>query len=230
MANVTLTLPEAMKRAIAAYACGQLQEADRLARAILSVKNDYFDANHLIAAINARQRNFEEALASCDRALAVRPHDADALVNRGNALQQLKRLDEALASYDRALARRPDYAEALSNRGVTLHELRRFDEALTSFKRALAVRPDYAEALYNRGVTLHAVKRYDEALASYDRALLVRPDYVEALGNCGNTLLELARFDEALESVTPSRSRNASLTFQVPPSAASRGPPGQAQW
>ena len=32
----------------------------------------------------------------------------DTLINRGNALLELKRFDEALESYDRALAREPD--------------------------------------------------------------------------------------------------------------------------
>jgi protein O-GlcNAc transferase len=50
----------------------------------------------------------------------VRPDYAEALSNRGNILQELKRFDDALASYDRALSVRPDYAEALSNRGNTL--------------------------------------------------------------------------------------------------------------
>ena len=145
-------------------------------------------------------KRFEEALASYDHTLTVRPDYAEALSNRGNTLKELKRFEEALASYDRALTVRPDYAEALSNRGVTLHELKRFEEALASYDRALTVRPDYAEALYNRGNTLKELKRFEEALASYDRALTLRPDFAEALSNRGNTLKELKRFEEALAS------------------------------
>ena len=200
MVEVTLTLPEAIKRAAAAYERGQLGEAERLARAILDVRADYFDALHLIAVVEAGQRRHAEALASFDRALAARPDYAEALYNRGVTLQELKRFAEALASYDRALAARPDYAEALYNRGNALQELQRFDEALASYDRALAARPDYAEALYNRGNALQELKRFDEALASFDRALAVRPDYAEALYNRGVTLQELKRFAQALAS------------------------------
>jgi len=200
MADVTPTLPEAMQRAVVAYQRGQLSEADDLARAILGVEADYFDALHLIAVIRTRQRRLDEALASYDRALALRPDHAEALRNRGATLHKLKRFDEALASYDRALALWPDYAEALYNRGITLHELKRFDEALASYDRAVAARPDYAAALNNRGVTLHELNRFDEALASYDRALALRPDSAAAFSNRGNTLHELKRFDEALAS------------------------------
>jgi tetratricopeptide (TPR) repeat protein len=200
MTGVRPTMPEVMKRAVAAYQRGRLREADDLARAILSVKADYFDALHLIAVISTQQRRFDEALASYDRALVLRPDHADALCNRGATLHALQRLDEALASYDRALALQPNFAEALYNRGNTLHALQRLDEALASYDHALALQPHYAEALYNRGNTLHALKRLDEALASYDRAIALRPDYAEALNNRGNTLHELKRYGEALTS------------------------------
>ncbi len=200
MSNATPTLPEAMQRAVAAYEHGRLGEADELARAILGVRPDYFDALHLIAVINARQRRLDEALAGYDCALAVQRDHAGVLCNRGVTLHDLRRFDEALASYDRALAVQPDYAEALFNRGITLQELKRFDEALASYDRALVLRPTYAEAFSNRGNTLHELKRFDEALASYDRALALRPDHAGAFSNRGNTLHELKRFDEALAS------------------------------
>ena len=44
----------------------------------------------------------EEALASYDKAIALKPDYAEAYNNRGNALQDLKRSEEALASYDKA--------------------------------------------------------------------------------------------------------------------------------
>jgi tetratricopeptide (TPR) repeat protein len=189
-----------MKRAVAAYEHGRLSEADVLARAVLGVRPDYFDALHLIAVINARLRRFDEALASYDRALAVKRDHAGALCNRGVTLHELMRLDEALASYDRALAMRPDYAEALFNRGVTLQELKRFEEALASYDRAIALQPDQPDAFNNRGNALRQLKRFDEALASYDQALALTPDYFDALNNRGVTLHELKRFPEALAS------------------------------
>jgi tetratricopeptide (TPR) repeat protein len=200
MSNATPTIPEAMRRAVAAYEHGRLGEAHDLARAILGVRPDYFDALHLIAVIKARQRRFDEALASYDRALAVQRDHAGALCNRGVTLHELRRFNEALASYDRAVAMLPDYAEALFNRGVTLQELKRFEEALASYDRALASQPDQADAFSNRGNTLRLLRRFDEALASYDQALALKPDYFDALCNRGVTLHELGRFDEALAS------------------------------
>jgi len=145
-------------------------------------------------------KRFEEALASYDRALTLRPEYVEALYNRGRALYELERFEEALASYDRALALRPTYAEAVNNRGVALKELKRLEEALAGYDRALMLRPNYPEALFNRGNILKELKRFDEALTSYDRAIALRPNYAEALSNRGLTLYELKRFEEALAS------------------------------
>jgi len=193
MAEVMLTLPEAMEQAIVACARGDLAETERLARAIVGIEPDYCDALHLIAVIDARRRRLDEALAGYDRVLALRPDHADAVNNRGLVLHQLRRFEEALASYDSALLLRPNYLHAFYNRGVTLHELRRFAEALASYDRAIAVRPGYAEALSNRGNTLQELQRFDEALASYESALAVRQDYAEAHFN--KSLLQLRKGD-----------------------------------
>jgi tetratricopeptide (TPR) repeat protein len=139
-------------------------------------------------------------VASYDRAIALKPDYADALYNRGVALEGLRRFDEALASYDRALAVRQDFAEALCSRGSALCQLKMFDEALASFERALSLKPDHAEALYNRGIALEHFERFDEALASYDLALTLLPNLAEAHSNRAGVLRHLKRFGEALES------------------------------
>jgi tetratricopeptide (TPR) repeat protein len=55
-----------------------------------------------------------DALASYDKALAIKPDHAEALYSRGTALQRLKRFEEALASHDQALAIQPDHLYAFA--------------------------------------------------------------------------------------------------------------------
>ena len=69
----------------------------------------------------------EEALASYDRAIALKPDFAQAHSNRGNALRVLKRPEEALANYDTAITRKPDYPEAYRNQSHCLLEMGRFE-------------------------------------------------------------------------------------------------------
>ena len=79
MADLTVML----NRAVAAYNKGQLNEAEQLCQRIIAIKRNFFDALHLVAVVQSRLGKKDEALASFDRALKVRPDFADALYNRG---------------------------------------------------------------------------------------------------------------------------------------------------
>src|SRR5262249_35124295 len=95
---------------------------------------------------------WEEALASFEAALALRPDSSDALHNRGNVLLALSRHADAVASYDRALALAPHRVDTLHNRGQALIILRRYDEAIAAFAAVLArepANPDACAALAN---------------------------------------------------------------------------------
>jgi len=147
----------------------------------------------LLGVIYYQRGNHPAAVRQIDRSLKVDSKNANALYNRGLALQGLKRLDEALASYDKALALKPDNADALNNRGNALKDLKRFEEALASHDKAVALKPDYAEVFNNRGLALQELKRFDEALLSFERALTLQPDYADAHWN--EALLRLVRGD-----------------------------------
>jgi tetratricopeptide (TPR) repeat protein len=194
MSDPALTLNDA----IAAYQAGQLEQAEHLCRQILAAQADLFDAIHLLASVQLARGKKAAALASYDRAIALRPDHAETHYNRGVALHESQRLPEALAAYERAIALKPDLAEAHNNAGNALSSLDRHDEALTSYGRALGLRPDFVEAINNRGVTLYDLRRFGEALADHERALALRPDNPKTLNNRANALHALKRHDEAL--------------------------------
>lgn len=119
----------------------------------------------------------DAALASYDRAIALRPGYANAHFNRGSLLKRMNRPEDALAAYDQAIALQPDHAEALNNRGVVLQEMKRYHEALASYDRAILVRPRHAEALNNRGTLLVSLGDMTEAEKMFRRALEIKPDF-----------------------------------------------------
>ena len=189
-----------MRRAVADFQAGKLDEAERLCKILLGARPDYFDALHLSGTIAARRQRFEEADRLLSQALAVNKESAEAYSNYGNVQRARGRTADALSSYERALAIKPGFVDALNNRGGVLKELERFDQALASYDAALALKPDLAIVHFNRGGVLSSLKRHQEALASYDRALALNGGFAEALNNRGATLAALKRYDEALRS------------------------------
>jgi len=73
-------------------------------------------------------RRFDDAVASYDKALALKADYASAYNNRGFALQQLERFAEAIASYDRVLALQPDHPRARVNRDALVEQARAQDQ------------------------------------------------------------------------------------------------------
>ncbi|WP_017314340.1 CHAT domain-containing protein [Mastigocladopsis repens] len=61
---------------------------------------------------------FEQTIASFDRAIEFKPDFHQAWHNRGMALDKLGRFEEAIASFDRAIEFKPDFHQAWLNRGI----------------------------------------------------------------------------------------------------------------
>ncbi|AVZ30340.1 tetratricopeptide repeat protein [Nodularia spumigena] len=145
-------------------------------------------------------QDYQQALASYDKALEFKPDYHQAWYNRGYALDDLERNEQAIASYDKAVEFKPDKHEAWNNRGNALDDLGRYEEAIASYDKALEIKPDYHQAWYNRGYALRNLGRNEEAIASYDKALEIKPDKHEAWYNRGYALRNLGRYEEAIAS------------------------------
>jgi predicted O-linked N-acetylglucosamine transferase (SPINDLY family) len=112
--------------------------------------------------------------------LAREPDNLDALVLKGNLLNDLGRPAEAIACYQRALQLKPDCADALVNLGNALQYLGRLQDAVSRYEQAIALDPGYLEAHHNLGNALESLDRQPEAVARFRRALDLDPGFVEA--------------------------------------------------
>jgi tetratricopeptide (TPR) repeat protein len=138
---------------------------------------------------------YADALASFDKAVFIRPNNADAWLERGVVLEYLGQYSQAVDSYDKAIVLQPAYAEAWYNRGIALRKLGRYADAISSYDKAIAISPSYIEALLNRGVALDYLGRYDEAVASYDKVLELQPDHTTARENREIALTKQSRLN-----------------------------------
>jgi tetratricopeptide (TPR) repeat protein len=134
------------------------------------------------------QGKLDEAIASYNKTLAIKPDYAEAYNNMGNALKDQGKLDEAIEAYNKALAIKPDFAEAYYNMGNALKEQGKLDEAIAPYNKALSFKPDYAEAYNNKGNALKDQGKLDEAIDAYSKALSLKPDYAEAHRNLSSII------------------------------------------
>ncbi|MGA7954252.1 MAG: tetratricopeptide repeat protein [Gloeobacterales cyanobacterium] len=145
-------------------------------------------------------QNYEEAIASYDKALTIQPDNYGVWISRGETLRKLERYEEAIASYDKALTIQPDNYWAWTSRGQALNSLGRYEEAIASCDKALTIQPDDHWAWDSRGQALNSLGRYEEAVASYNKAIKIQPDDYWPWIFRGQALNNLGRYEEAISS------------------------------
>ena len=127
-------------------------------------------AGDLVAQAAARidARNYAEALALCDRALAATPRDVAALINRGSALLGLGDPVQARRSFNRAINEDPTISGAWDGLGKAQYELLALEEAAKSFRTAANLAADPALSRYHRGLALLLSGNFAEGWADYE--------------------------------------------------------------
>ncbi len=187
-----------IQTALMHHRAGRLDDAARLYRNVLQTEPQNVWAQYLLGSLHFQRREFVQALARFDLALAVKPGLFEPLAGRGAALSNLGRHDEALAAYDAVLAANPGHAQSWSNRGNALLTLGRVEEAVRSYDKALALMPDFADGWRNRGSALMQLGRIEDALASFDKAVALNPGFADAWEDRATALTQLGRRGEAV--------------------------------
>jgi tetratricopeptide (TPR) repeat protein len=187
---------------------GRLEEGIALLKQAVTINGMQAPIHSNLAYAYNTLHRYKEALASANRALALRADFVDALNNRGNALAGLDQPAEALVSFERALALQPEFAQGWSNRACVLRDLGRPADALASCDQAIALQPNYADAWSNRANALSDLNRPEDAQQSYQRAIELAPALADAWNNLGLTLVDLGQHAQALVSYEHARTLN----------------------
>ncbi len=120
------------------------------------------------------QGRSDEALHAFDKAVQLKPLDADLWRNLGSVLIEVKRPADAILSFQHALKLNPRHWDAANKAALLLYQSERFEEALPCYNLCDELEPNHFQTLYMRALTLQKLGRLDEALADNKRALAVR--------------------------------------------------------
>jgi tetratricopeptide (TPR) repeat protein len=145
-----------------------------------------------------RQGRHEDALKAFDKAVQLKPGDAELWQNHGGALIALQRHAEALLSFQHVLKLDPSHSDAACRCGVLLHQLGRQEEALSYLDLGAELQPNLAVMHEMRAIVLHSLRRYEQAVAANRRAHAFNPGNAETCNNIGAELQFLGGDEEAL--------------------------------
>lgn len=131
-----------------AYANGQWDEAERLAKRAVAFDRDQPDGLTLLAAVYAAQGRDELAGQTYQAALALAPRRADLLSNYGSWLCSHGQAAEALVLFDRAAQDvHASPADLHVNAGICAQRSGQWERALEDLRKALTFYPEHAGVL-----------------------------------------------------------------------------------
>ncbi|HEY7647605.1 MAG TPA: tetratricopeptide repeat protein [Methylomirabilota bacterium] len=122
-------------------------------------------------------RRPDRALEQFIHATELDPNYAEAFVNTGSALAEMRRWDEAVVAYRQALAlpTLPVPHIAYQNMGLALYHLKQYREAEEALRFAIGLDSQMEGGYYNLGLVLLAQYRREEAKAAFRRARDLAP-------------------------------------------------------
>jgi tetratricopeptide (TPR) repeat protein len=141
----------------------------------------------------------DEAVKAFDKALLLKPDDAELWRYLGDVLIELERAIEAVLSFQHVLRLKPRDWDAANKSGRLLYQLQQWADALLQFNLCDELQPDHAPTLAIRALCLRHLRRFEDYLADNRRALALDPANAEACNNIGDALQFLGREEEALQ-------------------------------
>ncbi|MDF0583775.1 tetratricopeptide repeat protein [Bradyrhizobium yuanmingense] len=148
------------------------------------------------ALLNASR--LDEALRVFDKAVQLKPSDAELWQQMGDALIQARRNSDALLCFRRAFELDSGHADAAYKAGHLLHGAGQLAEALAYLNHSVSLLPDNAQLLHTRALVLNGLGRIEEATADCRRAVQLDPKNADTLGNLGALLRAQGHLEEAL--------------------------------
>lgn len=93
---------------------------------------------------------FNEGIEAYNKALEIKPDDAETLTNKGNAYAGLKQFQEAIQCYDRVLGNTQSFYLAYQNKGLAKIELGLNEIGIACLNKALALNPNLPASYNNK--------------------------------------------------------------------------------
>ncbi len=121
------------------------------------------------------QARYEQAIVSCDRAVALKPDLTEAYLLRGRSRVARYETELAIEDFTQALQWRPSDTPALLERASAYVYQKKYTEAITDASAALAIDPKLARAYNLRATAVRATGDARKAVADFTQALELEP-------------------------------------------------------
>lgn len=176
---------------------GQLREAEKLYKRILSADPTHARTLHLLGVVAHQTGRSDRAVDLIGRAIARDDQVTDFHYDLGVVSESLGRFESAEAHYRNAAALNPNHANASLNLGNVLLKQGKLAAAETASRHALGLNQRRPEAHFNLGLILAKQGRHAEAVTQFQEVLALVPNLAAAHAALGAALSATGDIEKA---------------------------------
>ena len=164
----------------------------------------YWQARLRMAALDAQEDRFDQAVRKLRVLVAEKPERIDAALTLADLLRSKERYGDAVSAYDTALSRVKAVEErhwpVYFGRGIVLERVKQWPRAEADMKKALELSPDQPYVLNYLGYSwIDQGLHLDEGMKMLERATELRPDDGAITDSVGWAFYRLGQYDKAVE-------------------------------
>ena len=192
-------IDEKLQQAAAFHQAGQLEQAERICKQILTYNSQNAEAFHFLGIIACQTGKYPVAVDLIIHAIEIDSKQSPFYYSLANALREQGKFMEAIEAYQQAIRIQPNHADAYNNLGTVFINQNRIDDAIEAYRQAIQIQPNQGEAYYNLGNALHRQEKLEEAIEAYQQAIQIQPNYVDAYNNLGVVLIDHEKLRESVQ-------------------------------
>jgi tetratricopeptide (TPR) repeat protein len=164
----------------------------------------YWQARLRVAALDAQQEKFEQAVARLRALVAEKPDRIDAALTLADLLRGKEKYGDAVQAYDAAIMRIRNLEErhwsVFFGRGIVLERTKQWPKAEADMKKALELSPEQPHVLNYLGYSwIDQGLHLDDGMKMLQRATELRPDDGAITDSVGWAFYRVGQFDKAVE-------------------------------
>jgi len=146
-----------------------------------------------------KNKNYDDAIKSIDKAIKEDPDYSQAYQLRGNIYFTLKDYETAYLNYCDAIDIDPSKPGNYYSRGNALLALKIYDSALIDYNEAIKLSPN-SHIYYNaRGNAYYYLREYENALQDYNKSQSLNQAFLSPIFNKGNTYLQMGDYEQSIQ-------------------------------
>ncbi len=155
-----------------------IEKGIEMAQKALAMDDSIAGAHALLCQFHALKRDYDKAIAEGERAIALSPGGAGALMFYAMSLNYVGRSEEAIAMYQKIIRLNPFAGTGyFINLAHALRSAERYEEAVSAYKKSIAREPNNIYAHIGLASTYSLMGREKEARAEAAKVLRIDPKF-----------------------------------------------------